>query len=140
MSIFSAFDKDIKTLASKVAATMEKLFQEEPKVEAAAVATISAVAPFVVAIASIVGTEAEVTAITTVISMVKSDLAVVQVTLNEAGAGTGSVSAKSLLTAVTANLASLLTAGMIKNPATLATVTADVNKITESLDVLIAAL
>jgi hypothetical protein len=140
MSIFSAFDKDAKSIASKIAATMEKLFQEEPKVEAAAVSTISAVAPFVVAIAAATGNEPEAAAITAIVSVVKSDLAAVQVTLNAAGAGTTNVSAKSLLVAINANLAQLLTAGMIKNPASIATVTKDVQSISASLDVLIAAL
>lgn len=131
---------DLKSVASKVEAAFEKLFQEEPKIEAVVVSTISAVAPFVVAIAAATGSEPEAAAIAGVVSIIKSDLAAVQVTLNEAGAGTANVSAKSLLAAINANLASLLTAGFIKDAATQAKVTKDVTSISSALDVLIAAL
>lgn len=140
MSIFSKFDAEAKTLASKVEAAFVKLFQEEPKVEEAAVSTLNVIAPLVVAITAATGQEAEAAAIAAVVSVVKSDLAAVQVTLNQAGAGTTNTTATSLLAAVNANLASLLSAGFIKNPATLAKVTTDIQSISSALDVLISAL
>jgi hypothetical protein len=140
MSLFSTIDKDAKSIASKVEAGLKKLFLAEPKVEQVAVATISAVAPIVVAIAAVTGNEAESAAIAGIVSIVKTDLAAIQVTLNEAGAGTVNISVKSTFSAINDNLAILLTAGYIKNPQTLATVTADVNKIETALNVLIAAL
>jgi hypothetical protein len=140
MSIFSKFDAEAKSFASLVEKAFVKLFNEEPKIEQAAVSTISVVAPIVVAVVAATGNEPEAAAIAAVVSVVKSDLATVQVMFNQAGAGTSTVTAKSLLTAINANLASLLTAGMIKSPETLATVTKDVQSISAALDVLIAAL
>lgn len=140
MSIFSKFDAGSKTFASKVAAAFEKLFNEEPKIEEAAVSTLSVVAPLIVAVAAATGNEPEAAAIAGIISIVKSDLAAVQVTLNQAGAGTSNVTASGLLKAINANLATLLTAGLVKDPATIAVITKDVTSISEALDVLIAAL
>ena len=136
MSLFTG----IKTFAHEVEAAFVKLFNEEPKIEKAAVSTISVVAPIVVAVVAATGNEPEAAAIAAIISVVKSDLAAVQVTLNQAGAGTTNVTAVSLLKAINANLASLLGAGFIKSPTTAATVTKDVTSITAALDVLIAAL
>lgn len=140
MGFFTAVDKEAKSLASKVEAAFSKLFQEEPKVEQIVVSVISAVAPTVVAITAATGNEAESAAIAGIVSIVKSDLAAVQVTLNEAGAGTGDVSVKSIFTSINTNLATLLSAGYIKDPATLAKVTSDVTKIETALNVLISAL
>lgn len=140
MSIFSKFDTEAKTFASDVEKAFIKLFNEEPKIEAAAASTIGVVAPIIVAVVAATGSEPEAAAIAGIISIVKNDLATVQVVLNQAGAGTNNTTAKSLLAAINANLASLLTAGLVKNPATLATITKDVTSISAALDVLIAAL
>lgn len=136
MKIFA----DLKSFAAKAEAAFEQLFQEEPKIEQVVVSVISAVAPTVVAITAATGNEPEAAAITGIVSLVKSGLVALQVTLNEAGAGTANVTAKSLLTSINTNLASLLSAGLIKSPETIATVTKDVTSITTALDVLIAAL
>jgi hypothetical protein len=140
MSIFTKIEGKADTFAHEVEKTFVILFNEEPKVEQAAVSTIGVVAPLVVAIAAATGNEPEAAAIAAIVSLIKTELATVQVTLNAAGAGTTNVSAKSLLAAINANLAQLLTAGFIKNPAVAASVTKDVTSITAALDVLIAAL
>jgi hypothetical protein len=140
MSLFSALEGKAKTFAHDFEAVYVKLFQEEPKIEQAIVGAIGVAAPLVVAIALATGSEPEAAAITAVISIVKSDLAVVQTTLNAAGAGTPNASIKSTLAAINANLASLLTAGLIKNPVTLATITKDVTSIPGAFEVVIAAL
>ena len=140
MSVFTKVEGEVKTLAHEAETVLQKLFVAEPKVEQVAVTTINVVAPLVVGIAAVTGSEPEAAAITAVVSLVKSDLAAVQITLNQAGAGTPNVTVKSLLAAVNANLASLLTAGMIKDATTLATVTKDVQTISAALDVLISAL
>jgi hypothetical protein len=140
MSLFASVEGKLSTFAHDFEAVYVKLFQEEPKIEQAVVGVIGVAAPLVVAIAAATGSEPEAAAIVGIITVVKSDLAVVQTTMNAAGAGTANASVKSLLAAVTSNLASLLTAGLIKNPVTLATVTKDVNSIGSALDVVIAAL
>lgn len=140
MSLFSKIEGEVKTIAHDAEAILQKLFIAEPKIEAITITTISAVAPIVVAIAAVTGNEPEAAAITAIVTVVKSDLATVQLVLNAAGAGTANVTVKSTLTAINSNLAQLLTAGMVKNPATLATITKDVQSITAALDVIIAAL
>jgi hypothetical protein len=140
LSLIGTIEKGVKTFASDFEKVYVKLFQAEPAIETTVVGVIGVVAPLVVAVVASTGNEPEALAIAGIISVVKSDLAVVQTTLNAAGAGTANASVKSTLTAIDANLASLLTAGMIKNPATLATVTKDVNSISSALAVIIAAL
>jgi len=140
LSIISTIEKDAKTFASDFEKVYVKLFQAEPAIETTVVGVIGVVAPLVVAIVAATGNEPEALAIAAITSVVKSDLAVVQTTLNAAGAGTANASVKSTLTAINTNLASLLTAGMIKSPATLATVTKDVQSISSALAVIIAAL
>ena len=140
MSLFSKVEGEVKTFAHDAEEVLQKLFLEEPKIEQVVVTTISVVAPTVVAITAATGNEPEAAAITAIVSLVQSDLAAVQITMNQAGAGTANVSAKSTLAAINANLAQLLTAGFIKNPTTLATVTKYVQSITAALDVLISAL
>jgi hypothetical protein len=140
MSLFSVIEGKAKTFAHDFEEVYVKLFQAEPKIEQAIVGAIGIAAPLVVAIALATGSEPEAAAITAVISVVKSDLAVIQTTLNAAGAGTPNASVKSTLTAIVANLGSLLTVGMVKNPATLATITKDVTSISGAFEVVIAAL
>lgn len=138
--------KDLSSFAGKFENAFVKLFNEEPKVEAVAVQAISLVAPIVVSIVAATGQEAEAAAIAAVTSTVKSELATLQVALNDAGAGSltagtsPTVLAQNLIKSIDANLGSLLTAGMIKDANTASKVTGFVQSISSELNVLLAAL
>lgn len=140
MSIFSKIEGVAKTIAHEVEEALIKISLAEPNIERVTATTISAVAPIVVSIAAVSGNEPEAAAITGIVVLVQNELAALQVTLNQAGAGTVNISVKATLAAINANLGALLTGGMIKNPQTLATVTADVQKISAAINVLVSAL
>ena len=91
------------------------------------------------AVEAVVGGAAGAAAANAIITQVKTGLAAVQAALNSAGAGS-TTSAKTVLQAVVTNLQSLLSVADIKDPATVAAVTKDVDEVIAGLQVAIAAL
>jgi hypothetical protein len=138
MSILSKVENGVKTLAHDAEAALALFIKDEPKIEAVAATTISAVAPLVVAVAAVATGNAAVAAATAaVLASIQSKLAAAQVVIVSLSSAT---SAKSLLVSVQADLTSFLAIVGVKDPSLTATVTADVNKIAEALSVIVAAL
>jgi hypothetical protein len=125
MSIWS----DIKSIFAKI----EK---KEPAVATVAEQTLTSVSVVVESILDVSGQEAEASAISGAVAIALSSLKAVTAVVTAAGP-TATVS--SVISAIVANLESLLTAGQIKDPATLAKVTALVNlAVTELKNVLVS--
>lgn len=137
MSLFSVIDKDFTSTAAKIEKAYKELFADEPKIEAIAVTVISTMAPEVVAIAAVAAGAPGAAAASTIISAVKTGLAAAQVAFNAAGKNQ---TAKGFLQAVVTNLQSILTVSQIKDPATVATLTKDVDGAVAGLQVVLAAL
>ena len=122
------------SLWSDVKAIFTKIEKKEPAVADVAEQTLTSVSVVVESILDVSGQVAEASAIARVVVIAQSALKAVTAVVSAAGP-TATVS--SALSAVVANLEGLLTAGQIKDPATLAKVTALVNlAVTEIKNVL----
>ena len=124
MSIFSAVDKDLKSLGSEIEAFLEKVSKDEPKVEPVVSATLTAVGITVEGILAVTGQEAEAAAIAAIVSEIQLDLATVNAVITTTGT---SPTLNTTLNAIVTNLKSILASGNIKDPATVTAVTAIVN-------------
>lgn len=112
------------SLWSDIKAIFAKIEKKEPAVATVAEQTLSSISIVVESVLDVSGQEAEAAAIAKVVAVAESALKAVTAVVTAAGP-TATVS--SALNAVVANLESLLTAGQIKDPATLAKVEALVN-------------
>ena len=122
------------SLWSDIKSIFEKVEKKEPAVADVAEQTLDSVSVVVESVLDLTGQEAEASAIARVVVIAQSALKAVTAVVSAAGP-TATVS--STLSAVVANLEGLLTAGQIKDPATLAKVTALVNlAVTEIKNVL----
>ena len=138
MSILSKVENGVKTLAHDAEDALKLFVKDEPKIEAVAATTIATVSPLVVAIAAIAtGNAAVATATAAIISAIQSKLAAAQVVIVSLSSAS---SAKSLLTLVQSDLAQLLAVVGVKDPSLTTTITADVNKISAAIAVILAAL
>lgn len=123
MSLFS----DIKSLFAKI----EK---KEPAIATVAEQTLTSVSIVIESVLDVSGQTAEASAVAGVVAIALSSIKAVTAVVTAAGP---TVTVSSALSAVVANLESLLTAGQIKDPATLSKVTALVNlAVTELKNVL----
>lgn len=138
MSILSKVENGVKTLAHEAESALSVFVKDEPKIEQVVVTTITTVGPFVIAIVGVVTANPEAAAASAaIISSIESKLAAAQVVVASLGTA---ASAKGLLTLVVADLQQLLAVVGVKNPALTATITADVNKVTSALQIILAAL
>ena len=138
MSILSKVENGVKTLAHDAEDALKLFVKDEPKIEAVAATTLSTVAPLVVAVAGIAsGNAAVAVATAAIITSIQSKLAAAQVVIVSLGSA---ASAKQLLTLLQADLAQLLAVVGVKDPSLTATITADVNRISAALAVILAAL
>lgn len=112
------------SLFSDIKALFAKIEKKEPAVATVAEQTLNSVSIVIESVLDVSGQEAEATAIAEAVAIAESSLKAVTAVVTAAGP-TATVS--SALSAVVANLEGLLTAGQIKDPATLAKVTALVN-------------
>jgi hypothetical protein len=126
----------IKSIFEKVISVFEKLFKETPKFEQAASAALTVIAPLVETILIVAGEEPLAAVIENVVSQIKTDLAAAAALVETSGA---TPTLSSVLQATLVNLKSLLTAGDIKDPATLQKVTAVVETIVAELQAIISA-
>ena len=138
MSILSKVENGVKTLAHDAEDALKLFVKDEPKIEAVAATTLATVSPLVVAVAAVAtGNAAVATATAAILAAISSKLAAAQVVIVSLSSAS---SAKSLLTLVQADLAQLLAVVGVKDPAVTASITADVNKISAALAVILAAL
>lgn len=137
MSIFSTIDKDAKLLVSKIEVIFTKLFGSAPAVLQTVSATLTVVAPLVESILALTGNEAAAATILVVVSQVESDITAVDALVQSTGA---TPTLTSVLTAIVSNLKTLLTAGDIKDAATLSKVTAIVDTIVAEFEAILSAL
>lgn len=110
---------------SSIGNFFKKVFGSEAAWERIASATITVIAPLTETIIALTAGEPASAALAAVIEQIQNDLAAVNAVVTTAGSST--VDVNSLLTSIEVNLQTLLTAGQIKNPATLAQVTAIVD-------------
>lgn len=115
----------------------KKLFAAEPKMAQIITATITVIAPLVETILVVTGQEPEAAAVELVIEQVEADLTAITGLVQSSGI---TPTLTSVLNAVVANLESLLTAGQIKDPAVVKTVTATVGVIVGELKAIIAEI
>jgi hypothetical protein len=125
------------SIFSDVEAVLTKIAGKAPAVISVASLTISSLSVAIESILDVTGQEAEASGIAGVVAIVQAGLSAVSATIGAAGA-TPTVS--SALNALLANLQGLLTAGQIKNPATLTEVTALVNIVVGEIKSVIAVL
>lgn len=138
MSILSKIENGAKTLAHEAEDALKLFVKDEPKIEAIAATTLKTVSPIVVAIAGVVTANPLVAAeAASVLANISSTLAAAQVVIVSLSSAS---SAKSLLTLVQSDLQQILAIVGVKDPALKATVTADVNKVSVALQVILAAL
>ena len=122
------------SLWSDIKSIFAKIEKKEPAVATVAEQTLTSVSVVVESILDVSGQEAAASAVAGAVAIALSSLKAVTAVVSAAGP-TATVS--STLSAVVANLEGLLTAGQIKDPTTLAKVTALVNlAVTEIKNVL----
>lgn len=120
-----------------------KLFGNAPSVLQTASSVLRYVSPFIKGILSLVGGEPLAADVQKIVAEIQSDLATAATLISQSH---GSPSAGivdqlvNILTAVNSNLAALLQAGHIKEPSTVAKVTAIVNTITGEIQALVGFL
>lgn len=137
-SILSKIENGAKTLAHDAEDALKLFVKDEPKIEAVAATTLATVSPLVVAVAAVATANPAVAAATAaILSAISSKLAAAQVVIVSLGSAT---SAKSLLQLVQADLSQLLAVIGVKDPAVASAISADVNKISEALSVIVAAI
>jgi hypothetical protein len=127
----------LKTIFESIESDFAKLFSKAPTVLQVVETDIAVVAPVVETIIALTGNEAAAAAITVVVNQVEVDLTTALTVIKTSGS---SPNVKSVLQAVVANLGSILSAGDIKDAATLAKVEAAVNLVVSELNVVIAKL
>lgn len=129
-NIFESIFRDIGGI-------FKKLFAAEPKITQVVIATITVIAPLVETILVVTGQEVEARAVELVIEQVETDLTAITALVQSSGV---TPTLTSVLNAVVENLESLLTAGQIKDPNTIKTVTATVGVIVGELKAIIAEI
>ena len=127
----------LKTIFESIESDFAKIFSKAPTVLQVVETDIAVVAPVVETIIALTGNEAAAAAITVVVNQVEVDLTTALTVIKTSGS---SPNVKSVLQAVVANLGSILSAGDIKDSATLAKVEAAVNLVVSELNVVIAKL
>ena len=138
MSILSKVENGVKTLAHDAEDALKLFVKDEPKIEAVAATTLATISPLVVAVAAVAtGNAATAAATAAILAAISSKLAAAQVVIVSLSSAS---SAKSLLTLVQSDLAQLLAVVGVKDPSLTATITADVNKMSAAIAVILAAL
>ena len=127
----------LKTIFESIESDFSKLFSKAPTVLQVVETDIAVVAPVVETIIALTGNEAAAAAISVVINQVEVDLTTALTVIKTSGS---TASVKSVLQAVVSNLPAILSAGDIKDAATLAKVEAAVNLVVSELNVVIAKL
>lgn len=127
----------IKTIFESIESDFAKLFSKTPTVLQVVSTDIAVVAPIVETIIALTGNEAGAAGVAFVVNQVEVDLTTALTVIKTSGS---TASVKSVLQAVVANLPQILSAGDIKDAATLAKVEAAVNLVVSELNVVIAKL
>jgi hypothetical protein len=127
----------IKTIFESIESDFSKLFSKAPTVLQVVSTDIAVVAPVVETIITLTGNEAGAAGVALVVNQVEVDLTTALTVIKTSGS---TASVKSVLQAVVSNLPAILSAGDIKDAATLAKVEAAVNLVVSELNVVIAKL
>jgi len=116
----------------------KKAFGSEQTWERIASTALTVVAPLTETIVGLTAGEPAGAAVAAIMTEIQNDLAAVNAVVNTAGGSSATV--ESTLKSVIANLQSLLTAGHIKDPATLSKVTVIVNTLTAEIEAILQAM
>ncbi len=126
-----------KTLYEDLKAFFLKVDADEPKIEKAAATTLAVAAPLVGTIVGLAAGEPAAAEIETIITDVQTEMANVQTTITAAGSAPTVTTA---LNAIVANLKSLLTGALIKNPTTLGKVSTVATTVIGEVEAIISDL
>jgi hypothetical protein len=126
-----------KTLYEDIKAFFLKVSADEPQIEKAVATTLAVAAPLVGTIVTLAAGEPAAAAVATVIADVQTELANVQTTITSAGSAPTVTAA---LNAIVANLKSLLTGALIKNPTTLSKVSTVATTVIGEVEAIISDL
>ena len=131
MSIFTPFIKDIKTFAAKIEAELAKLWVAAPTLAQVVSTTLTFVGPVLQAVVTAEAGSAAGTVVGSVIATAQQDLTAVKGLITTVGP---TPTVASLLNGVKADLASLLGAAKISNPASVSNVTLVINELEALVD------
>lgn len=133
----------ISTFFEKIVDAFESIFGSN-NWEKTASTTLNVVGPLIESIVTLTDNEADADEIAQVISTVQTDLTTISNLISSLGNVADSTSTiaeiVTILNAIKTNLAALLTAGQIKNPATLTQVESIVNMVINEIEAILAAV
>ena len=132
----------VKSFFEKIGSDFESLFKHAPTWQQSANGIITVVAPLALTIISLVDPVLEPEA-SAIIQRIQAGLAVIKTVASDATAAVGSTAVQSVQTAITginSDMSQLLSTMQVKDPATVAKVTAAANTITTEMSMLLNAL
>lgn len=129
--------KDLKSFASKVESAFKKLFGNSATWIEIAQGVLTYAGPVLITAVSVEGGAPAGSAVSAVLSVIKTDLATALAALTSANAAT---TVPGLLASIQSNLPALLAAIKVENPALVSKVEAAVSLLTPEIDALIAAM